>query len=72
MSNLSIPLRIGKGRLDRTDNTRKSKAACYYDKIICACLTAESYAYFKGGDKEKAAETLKVNLSTLYRKLSDD
>ena len=25
-----------------------------------------------GGDKEKAAETLKVNLSTLYRKLSDD
>ena len=23
-----------------------------------------------GGDKEKAAETLKVNLSTLYRKLS--
>ncbi len=24
-----------------------------------------------GGDKEKAAETLKVNLSTLYRKLSD-
>ncbi len=25
-----------------------------------------------GGDKEKAAETLKVNLSTLYRKLGDD
>ena len=25
-----------------------------------------------GGDKEKAAETLKVNLSTLYRKLSGD
>ena len=25
-----------------------------------------------GGDKEKAAEALKVNLSTLYRKLSDD
>lgn len=25
-----------------------------------------------GGDKEKAAETLKVNLSTLYRKLSED
>ena len=25
-----------------------------------------------GGDKEKAAEMLKVNLSTLYRKLSDD
>ena len=25
-----------------------------------------------GGDKEKAAETLKVNLSTLYRKLSSD
>ena len=24
-----------------------------------------------GGDKEKAAEALKVNLSTLYRKLSD-
>ena len=25
-----------------------------------------------GGDKEKAAELLKVNLSTLYRKLADD
>ena len=25
-----------------------------------------------GGNKEKAAEALKVNLSTLYRKLSDD
>lgn len=25
-----------------------------------------------GGDKEKAAETLKVNLSTLYRKLSEE
>ena len=24
------------------------------------------------GNKEKAAETLKVNLSTLYRKLSDE
>ena len=26
----------------------------------------------EGGDKEKAAERLKVNLSTLYRKLSEE
>jgi hypothetical protein len=44
--------------IEFSDNTRKSKAACYYDKIICACLTAESYAYFKGGDKEKAGKLL--------------
>ena len=32
----------------------------------------EQILFSTGGDKEKAAETLKVNLSTLYRKLSDD
>ena len=31
-----------------------------------------SVLHSMGGDKGKAAETLKVNLSTLYRKLSDD
>ena len=32
----------------------------------------EQILFSTGGDKEKAAEALKVNLSTLYRKLSDD
>jgi len=32
----------------------------------------ESILTSKGGNKEKAAEALKVNISTLYRKLSDD
>jgi len=32
----------------------------------------ESILTSKGGNKEKAAEALKVNLSTLYRKLSED
>lgn len=37
------------------------------EKEYISHILAES-----NGDKEKAAETLKVNLSTLYRKLSDD
>ena len=40
----------------------KQKEKEYIEKILSST----------GGDKEKAAETLKVNLSTLYRKLSDD
>jgi DNA-binding NtrC family response regulator len=40
------------------------------------CITSKEYIehilFSTGGDKEKAAEALKVNLSTLYRKLSDD
>ena len=39
----------------------KQKEKEYIEKILSST----------GGDKEKAAETLKVNLSTLYRKLSD-
>ena len=44
--------------IEFSENTRKSKAPSYYDKIICGCLTAESYAYFKSGDKEKAEKLL--------------
>lgn len=40
----------------------KSKEKEYIEQILNAT----------GGDKEKAASALKVNLSTLYRKLSDD
>ncbi len=40
----------------------RQKEKEYIDQILTA----------SGGDKEKAAETLKVNLSTLYRKLSDE
>ena len=40
----------------------KQKEREYIEQILGA----------SGGDKGKAAETLKVNLSTLYRKLSDD
>ena len=31
---------------------------CFFDKTKCSYLTAESYAYFKCGDKEKAEELL--------------
>ena len=44
--------------IEYSENIRKSKAPCFYDKIICGCLTAESYAYFKSGDKEKAEKLL--------------
>ena len=44
--------------IEYTDNIRKTNDPCFYDKIKCACLTAESYAYFKSGDKEKAKALL--------------
>ena len=44
--------------IEHSENIRKTKDPCFYDKINCACLTAESYAYFKSGDKEKAKELL--------------
>ena len=34
--------------------------------------TPAAFEKVSGGDKAKAADTLKVNLSTLYRKLSDE
>ena len=40
----------------------KQKEKEYIEHILVA----------SGGDKAKAADTLKVNLSTLYRKLSDE
>ena len=40
----------------------KQKEKEYIEHILVAA----------GGDKAKAADALKVNLSTLYRKLSDD
>ena len=40
----------------------KQKEKEYIEHILVA----------SGGDKTKAADTLKVNLSTLYRKLSDE
>ena len=50
---------ISRWCIEYSENIRKTKDPCFYDKIICACLTAESYAYFKNGDKEKAEELLK-------------
>lgn len=49
---------IARWCIEFSENTRKTKDPCFYDKINCACLTAESYAYFKSGDKEKAKELL--------------
>ena len=49
---------IARWCIEYTDNIRKTKEPCIYDKINCACLTAESYAYFKSGDKEKAKKLL--------------
>ena len=44
--------------IEYVDNIRKTDEACFFDKIKCSYLTAESYAYFKSGDNEKAAELL--------------
>jgi transcriptional regulator with XRE-family HTH domain len=44
--------------IEYVDSIRKTDEACFFDKIKCSYLTAESYAYFKSGDKEKAAEFL--------------
>lgn len=49
---------IARWCIEFSESTRKTKDPCFYDKINCACLTAESYAYFKSGDKEKAKELL--------------
>jgi len=49
---------IARWCIEFSENTRKTKDPCFYDKINCACLTAESYAYFKSGDKEKAKKLL--------------
>ena len=49
---------ISRWCIEYSENIRKTKDPCFFDKIICACLTAESYAYFKSGDKEKARELL--------------
>ena len=49
---------ISRWCIEYSENIRKTKEPCFYDKINCACLTAESYAYFKGGDKEKAKALL--------------
>ena len=49
---------ISRWCIEYSESIRKSKDPCFFDKIICACLTAESYAYFKCGDKEKALELL--------------
>ena len=49
---------IARWCIEYSENIRKTKDPCFFDKINCACLTAESYAYFKGGDKEKARALL--------------
>ena len=49
---------IARWCIEFSENTRKTKDPCFYDKINCACLTAESYAYFKSGDKEKTKKLL--------------
>ena len=49
---------IARWCIEYSENIRKTKDPCFFDKINCACLTAESYAYFKSGDKEKARELL--------------
>ena len=41
-----------------TENIRKTKEACFFDKLNCSVLTAESYAYLKSGEKERASELL--------------
>ena len=52
----------GEGANPSLKNFLKQKEKEYIERILSS----------SGGDKNKAAETLKVNLSTLYRKLSDE
>lgn len=44
--------------IEFTDNVRKTDEMCFFDKMKCSYLTAESYAYFKSGETEKAEELL--------------
>ena len=50
--------------IEYMDSIRKTKDPCFYDKITCSCLTAESYAYFKNGDKKKAEKLFAEALKT--------
>ena len=45
-----------------TESIRKTKEPCFFDKLNCSVLTAESYAYFKSGEKERASELIKEAL----------
>lgn len=49
---------IARWCVEYTENIRKTKEPCFFDKLNCSILTAESYAYFKSGEKERAAELL--------------
>ena len=44
--------------IEFTDNIRKTDEMCFFDKTKCSYLTAESYAYYKSGDKDKAEQLL--------------
>ena len=44
--------------IEYTDNIRKTEEPCFFDKMKCSYLTAESFAYFKSGEKDKAEELL--------------
>jgi two-component system response regulator PilR (NtrC family) len=64
--------------IDHLKNPGASSAASGDNASLKSFLKKKEKEYIEqilfstGGDKEKAAEALKVNLSTLYRKLSDD
>ena len=49
---------ITRWTIEYMDNIRRNSDPCFFDKIKCSFLTAESYAYFKTGDKEHAGELL--------------
>lgn len=41
------------------DGIRKSDDPCFFDKMKCICLVADSYTYFRSGEMEKADELLR-------------
>ena len=63
--------------LDHKPSVTASTGAIQDNASLKSYLKAKAKEYIgrilndNGGDKEKAAEALKVNLSTLYRKLSE-
>ena len=48
--------------MEYTESIRKTKEPCFFDKLNCSVLTAESYAYFKSGEKERASELIEEAL----------
>lgn len=72
-----LPSRVAEHKPSPVDSSRVPASGVSQSASLKSFLRQKEKEYIgqilnaTGGDKEKAAETLKVNLSTLYRKLGD-